>query len=894
MSEYAGSRSVGQSEGGGAGAASAGRSPGKQTLVEQSAPVQLRAEGAGGEPAPAEGPGDVKQLASRGTRTASSSLPYFDVVQAAFGHHDLSGLVAHTDEEAGETAKGMGAKGYTAGKHVVLGPGADLFTVAHEAEHFIEQQHGLVSLAGGVGAVGDVHEQRADEVAARVVAGQSVEGLLDQYVGHRGGGKGAAADSGPVQHQLFGKEEKQTDIGRKQEEMIPENLARARAFERRLGAAAYNDPRAQDAATEMVKRLLAAVIPGFDANDEAHQKQYEGLFGRSKEGGGDWSSGQVGAEFAVLREALENGNLREKMTGVYNAALGGFKSEVNQLMHADRATIEGRGLDADKLRRRRYQSKPPLSQENYKLKVPFTKKEYSRDLYRTPGDPTDRKKVLSNFEKTGTTRFENEEENQSTDRTVKNLEDEGIGLSEREKAFQFGTTEVDGDTRLRWREGGTRFRTNDENKWVKKYQEKLLMPVTAGPSGTALRLFQAWEFLGKPVAAADFRLALLGWMLTGNDHSFHEIMSTSAPYGLPYKPGLDAYREVAPFSEAELRAIAGAEGFPDEGNYRAQHALAPAQTDKQKREQDKLPGYDGFEGRDPSLGTGESTSIFGQPAHVNKTHQLLHTNQEEATAERNEKREKQGQDPVPVEMDLRGFPPGEIGQVMALLIYSDDRKRVGGNSNFEFINNVMKGNDYWFVMKPFLNKNPQLKAAFDANKFNIKELVLEARQHARYAIEGMKKLEPFTGKVYRGYKALMLPVPHYSWTENKFLSMSTNRELAEGYAKGHGSGVFTILVEMQSVNGRRIGAASMFGAEGEILFAPGTRFKIEGMPERWAGGGARGFKVKWVEVAPGAAGAAPAPSQQPGGEEGQDGAAQGGGPPQGEAAQGGVDDITAI
>jgi hypothetical protein len=58
--------------------------------------------------------------------------------------------------------------------------------VAHEAAHVI-QQRGGVQLKGGVGAVGDAHEQHADAVADRVVAGQSAEALLDGTVSRSSG-----------------------------------------------------------------------------------------------------------------------------------------------------------------------------------------------------------------------------------------------------------------------------------------------------------------------------------------------------------------------------------------------------------------------------------------------------------------------------------------------------------------------------------------------------------------------------------------------------------------------------------------------------------------------------------------------------------------------------------
>jgi hypothetical protein len=794
MSEFSYSRSRGHHEGSSGGHEVQGRSPGKQTLVEQ-APIQLRAEAA--HPGGDEGSStpDVHALAGQGTATAGGRLPHFDVVQAAFGHHDLSGLIAHTGDEAADTAKKMGAKGYIAGgRHVVLGPGADLFTVAHEASHFIEQQHGLVHLLGGVGAVGDVHEQRADAVAAKVVAGESVEGLLDQYVGKAGGTKVASAETGPVQQQ-------KTELAAAQEAQIPAKLDNARKFERKLGIAAFSHGATEAAATTMIDRLLAAVIPGFDGAEAEHQQAYGELFGKENLGdnnpdraNGAWSSGQVGTEFAVLREAMTHGNLREKMTGIYNASLGGFKSTVKWLMDEDRSEMVARGLDDKKLARRKNQMKFNPG---------------AKDLFRDPGNPLDRKKY-SSYEHTGITRIANDDDGQKTTRTVGELDAEGIGLSNREKNYQYGTTAVDADERLKWKEGGTYFRVNEQNKWVKKYQEKLLMPVTAGPSGTAMRMFQAWEYVSKPVAAVDFRLALLGWMLTGNDHSFHEIMTTSADFGPPYTPGLDAYRTIDPLTPAELLAIAGNEGFPDEANYRTDHVSKPG----------PLP--------DPRITTGTQASILSTVPQVDKFEQLITT----GTA-------------------FPGVNGGDVARAMALLVYTDD-KNFGDDhtSAFQFINNVLKGNANWWTMYYFIRKDPALKAAYEANRFSIKELLDEAKLHAKLAVEGLQLLPIFAGQVFRGYRSNSLPAVGEIMSENKIVSMSKHEAVSEGFATNPDSrGRYQILCRMASTRGRDLGAASMAGpGEAEVLFAPGSRFRVQTAPVAWAPGGADGYEVTLQEA----------------------------------------------
>jgi Domain of unknown function (DUF4157) len=124
----------------------------------------------------------IHAAAARGVATPWSTLPHAGRIQQAFGRHDVSSIQAHVGATAAASATDIRADAYTTGNHVVLGKGTDLFTVAHEAAHVIQQRAG-VQLKGGVGSAGDPHERHADAVAARVTAGQSAEPLLDAYVG---------------------------------------------------------------------------------------------------------------------------------------------------------------------------------------------------------------------------------------------------------------------------------------------------------------------------------------------------------------------------------------------------------------------------------------------------------------------------------------------------------------------------------------------------------------------------------------------------------------------------------------------------------------------------------------------------------------------------------------
>jgi hypothetical protein len=161
---------------------------GKHSLVEQ---VQRKLGGA----VAGEG-GSVADAAAHGVSGSSTALPHGEAIQRSFGHHDVSGIQAHTDGAAATGAQAMGAQAFATGNHVAFAGAPDLHTAAHEAAHVV-QQRGGISLKGGVGAEGDAYEQHADAVADVVVAGGSAAGLLDRHAS--GGGQPAG---GAVQKKI--------------------------------------------------------------------------------------------------------------------------------------------------------------------------------------------------------------------------------------------------------------------------------------------------------------------------------------------------------------------------------------------------------------------------------------------------------------------------------------------------------------------------------------------------------------------------------------------------------------------------------------------------------------------------------------------------------------------
>ena len=122
--------------------------------------------------------GDVHAAAAQGIADSGATLPHLDVIQRAFGGHDVSGVKAHVGGAAARASAAIGADAYTKGDHVAFTNAPDLHTAAHEAAHVVQQRAG-VQLPDGVGRAGDAYEQHADAVADEVVAGRSAEPLLD-------------------------------------------------------------------------------------------------------------------------------------------------------------------------------------------------------------------------------------------------------------------------------------------------------------------------------------------------------------------------------------------------------------------------------------------------------------------------------------------------------------------------------------------------------------------------------------------------------------------------------------------------------------------------------------------------------------------------------------------
>lgn len=121
----------------------------------------------------------IHREAAKGVQGTGRTLPHFDRIQHAFGHHDISHVRAYTGADAKVASRNISAEAYAMGNRIAFADSnPSLHTAAHEAAHIIQQQTG-VQLKSGIGEVGDKYEQQADSVADLVVQGKPAETLLN-------------------------------------------------------------------------------------------------------------------------------------------------------------------------------------------------------------------------------------------------------------------------------------------------------------------------------------------------------------------------------------------------------------------------------------------------------------------------------------------------------------------------------------------------------------------------------------------------------------------------------------------------------------------------------------------------------------------------------------------
>src|SRR5512140_253432 len=89
-----------------------------------------------------DAPSTVREAAEMGTHGTGGPLPYRDVIQRAFGWHDISRVQAYSGELPARAAQRMGATAFTHGDRIAFGAPPSLFTAAHEAAHVVQHRGG--------------------------------------------------------------------------------------------------------------------------------------------------------------------------------------------------------------------------------------------------------------------------------------------------------------------------------------------------------------------------------------------------------------------------------------------------------------------------------------------------------------------------------------------------------------------------------------------------------------------------------------------------------------------------------------------------------------------------------------------------------------------------------
>jgi hypothetical protein len=120
----------------------------------------------------------IHKIAAKGVQGTGNKLPHFDKIQLAFAKYDLSNVQAYTNENAVNASKEIDAKAYTTGNKIAFSTNnPDVFTVAHEVAHVLQQRAG-VQLNDGIGVAHDCYEMHANAVATQIAGDKPIKHLL--------------------------------------------------------------------------------------------------------------------------------------------------------------------------------------------------------------------------------------------------------------------------------------------------------------------------------------------------------------------------------------------------------------------------------------------------------------------------------------------------------------------------------------------------------------------------------------------------------------------------------------------------------------------------------------------------------------------------------------------
>nr|WP_229881528.1 DUF4157 domain-containing protein [Streptomyces alanosinicus] len=504
---------------------------------------------------------------------------------------DFSDVRLHTGPAARRSAAEIGARAYTSGSHVVIGDGGgDRHTLAHELTHVIQQRQGPVAGTDHgdglrISDPSDRFERAAEANARRVLTGPAPAAGPD--VQRSTGGQNA--DRGVVQRYGDG------DVPFEHAEYYARTgwQQAAETFEQRLGGYAFAHPKSLTAARRTVARLKRLLTEYAKAERKDTAKANKSFFTDDRTSGGQVGEKLTTAE--INNFFTKEGNVRELMTAVYNAAYYNttqpgaedklsLKAVLNNVIGPKPQYAATLGMNKEEVKKHsdflnswgRTVAGTALS--GTKVGYNYAKDPYAlgnliwqSDSEYFLGDTAE----MINSQGPRVKRSDADRDDKR--KTPEMYRNAGAPLSARELAFAGRPGPHD---KLPWIEGSAYYEINQESGWAKANASRGI-PMVAGMSGTTTRMLKTFQWLNVDgVSPFDFRMALMGWMLPSWDHSLYEILRGSWVAGVkgPKESVLRSakgaalmYQNIAPFTEEELRQHVCVDGqFPHELMYLAE------------------------------------------------------------------------------------------------------------------------------------------------------------------------------------------------------------------------------------------------------------------------------------------------------------------------------------
>lgn len=822
---------------------------------------------------------------------------------------DFSDVRLHTGPAAQHSAAEIGARAYTSGSHVVIGAGgADRHTLAHELTHVIQQRQGPVAGTDNgsglsVSDPADRFERAAEENARRVLAapapapaeGAAAESSAAGAPVQRAPATATAAapapapapaparTDGPIAVQRFGDGEAPFDHA--QHYARTDWKASAEEFEKRLGAYTFGHPRSLAAARKTVARLKQLLIAYARSEHKDTALANAAFFKDDRTSGGQVGLGMTTAQINDFFS--RDGNVRELMTAVYNAAYYNTAAELSlkQILNAITGPkpqlASTLGMNQEELKKHSAflngWSRPALwGAANLAGKgYNYEKDPYALGNLLWQSEPETVGGDTQEMIYSQKPRKERSAADKDAHRkTPRDYQDRGAPLSARELAF---AGRPGPDEKLPWNEGVAYWEIDQNESWPKA-SAAAGIPIVAGMSGTTTRMLKTFQWINvSGVDVFDYRMAVMGWMLPSWDHSLYEILRGSWAAGVK-GPGESAsragrgaalmYQRIAPFTEEELRQNVCVGGqFPHELMYLAEankpRAVDPAAsgfTEPGQAAAGRVPAkYNAFAQGDtaptPRIAKwkadngGASTAAVTQkfkPAHATAlmaytggAHQMINS-------------------VVRSRLLPGGYAP-----------YGTEALATAGAEALSL--HQIKGQLHWAAQEaghekvPTLDEDPviapQLAAARGADPV-AKEAAMaiidarieilapplfeELKAHADMTMEALTRLPPVTGTVYRGdwnaggdesvYRLGKHAALNYrpgSIFTSSFDSTSREKSVGLGFMRDQrvsGTKTHRILLELTLVGkyGRDIDPFHQYqGTEAEVLLMPGANFKVD-------------------------------------------------------------------